>query len=254
MEIAAEAGRYIMSEADQFDASSVSLKGVNDFVTHVDRGSEQLLVTRLGKLIPSAGFVVEENTSTAAGEKYRWIVDPLDGTTNFIHRVHPFAISIALAEDDKILSGVVHEASGREVFHAWEGGGAYLNGKKIKVSSNGTLGSGFIATGFPYNDFTRLQGYLDTLSYLMKNCVGVRRMGAASVDLSYVACGRFEAFFEYGLKQWDIAAGSVIITEAGGMVSDFSGKSDLLTGKEFIASNSLVHPEMLKIISNFMGH
>jgi myo-inositol-1(or 4)-monophosphatase len=250
--IAAEAGNYIMSESERFDPSGTEMKGLNDFVTHVDRGSEELIVAELGKLIPAAGFLVEENTSSASGERYTWVVDPLDGTTNFIHGLHPFAVSIALTDHDEIIAGVVHEASGRETFTAWKGGGAYLNGKRIRVSETARASKSFVATGFPYKDFSRLPSYLDCLSHMLKNTTGVRRMGSASIDLACVACGRFDLFFEYGLNPWDIAAGSLLVTEAGGIVSDFSGEQSKVTGKEIIASNAGIYPEIHKIISNFM--
>jgi myo-inositol-1(or 4)-monophosphatase len=252
-QIATAAGRYIMSEAERFNPSVTEMKGLNDFVTNVDRGSEKLLVEKLGELLPSAGFLVEENTSTVSGERYCWIVDPLDGTTNFIHGLHPHAVSIALSDRDEVIAGVVHEASGRETFSAWKGGGAYLNGKKIQVSETSIVSKCFVATGFPYKDFSRLTNYLDCLSFLLKNTTGVRRMGSASIDLAYVASGRFDLFFEYGLNPWDIAAGSLIVTEAGGVVSDFTGNLRGVTGGEIIASNAGVNKEILKIISNFMS-
>lgn len=250
--VASEAGRFIMVESERFDISAAEMKGLNDFVTDVDKGAEKLIVERLGKLIPSAGFIVEENTSSARGGKYCWVVDPLDGTTNFIHGIHPFAVSIALIENDETIAGVVYEASGKETFTAWKGGGAWLNGKRIHVSSVSAPSRSFIATGFPYKDFSRLTQYLDCLSFLLKNTTGVRRMGSASIDLSYVACGRFDLFFEYGLNPWDIAAGKLLIREAGGIVSDFSGRQENVTGAEIIGANGAVYHELHKIISNFM--
>jgi myo-inositol-1(or 4)-monophosphatase len=251
-EVALEAGNYIMSESERFDISSAEMKGTNDFVTHVDRGAEKLIVSKLSKLIPSAGFLAEEKTSEASGERYCWVVDPLDGTTNFIHGIHPYAVSIALTDGDEIVAGVVHEASGRETFTAWKGGGAYLNGERIRVSEVPLMSGSLVATGFPYKDFSRLATYLECLSYLLKNTTGVRRMGSASIDLAYVACGRFEIFFEYGLNPWDVAAGSLLVMEAGGVISDFSGNQLKVSGHEIIASNAGVYPEILKIISNFM--
>lgn len=250
--IAGEAGSFIMSEAQAFDIGTAERKGFNDFVTHVDRGAEKMLVERLGKLIPEAGFLVEENTSSKKGRRYTWVVDPLDGTTNFIHGIHPFAISIGLMEDDDIIAGVVQEASGEETFTAWKGGGAWLNGKKINVSKADKPSLSLIATGFPYKDFSRLDSYLKCLGWLLNNTHGVRRMGSAAIDLAYVACGRYEVFFEYGLNPWDVAAGTVLVREAGGVVSDFSGNRNSISGLEFLASNEAVYPEILEIISTFM--
>jgi myo-inositol-1(or 4)-monophosphatase len=250
---AIEAGRFITAEAGNFDASKVETKGLHDYVTHVDKGAEALIVSRLAGLIPSAGFIVEENTSTAKGEKYNWIVDPLDGTTNFIHGLHPHAVSIALAEDDEIIAGVIHEAAGSETFTAWKGGGAFLNGDRIRVSEVSSAAVALIATGFPYKDFSRLREYLDILTYMIKNTSGLRRMGCASIDLAYTACGRFDAFFEYSLNPWDVAAGVLLVKEAGGTVTDFSGGENFIYGREIIASNSALSADILKIISNFMS-
>jgi myo-inositol-1(or 4)-monophosphatase len=250
--IAAEAAEFIMKESEGFDVSFAKSKGLHDFASYVDLGAEKILVERLGDLLPEAGFLVEEGTSSKRGSRYCWVVDPLDGTTNFMHKLHPFAISIALSENDEPVAGIVYEAGGNEKFSAWKGGGTWLNGKKICVSDIADLSNSLISTGFPYNDFDHLEDYLECLQYFMKKSQGVRRMGAASVDLAYVSCGRYEAFFEYGLKPWDIAAGSLLIKEAGGLVSDFSGNSNKLTGFEFIGSNNLVFPEFLEIVRKFM--
>jgi myo-inositol-1(or 4)-monophosphatase len=169
-----------------------------------------------------------------------------------MHGVHPFAISIALIENEEVIAGVVYEAGGRETFSAWKDGGAWLNGINIKVSKAQNLSNSLIATGFPYKDFTRLPSYLKCLEHLIRNTQGVRRMGSASIDLAYVACGRFDAFFEYGLNIWDVAAGAILIREAGGKFSDFSGNEKDVTGKEIIAANILIYSEFLEIVSNFM--
>lgn len=250
--IARATGRFIMKESGRFDIQRAESKGLNDFVSYVDVSAEKMIVENLGRLIPEAGFLVEEGTTSKKGTRYSWIVDPLDGTTNFMHGVHPFAISVALSDNKEIIAGVVYEASDTETFIAWKGGGAWLNGKPIKVSGAQNLSDSLIATGFPYKDFTRLPSYLRCLEHLIRNTHGVRRMGSASIDLAYVACGRFEAFFEYGLKPWDVAAGKLLIVEAGGKVSDFSGNQDEITGKEIIAANSLVYAEFLEIVSKFM--
>jgi myo-inositol-1(or 4)-monophosphatase len=252
--IAGETARFIMKELQHFDIDKAEVKGLNDFVSYVDLGVEEMLAENLGKLIPEAGFYAEEGTITKEGTRYCWIVDPLDGTTNFMHGVHPFSISIALREYDEIVAGLVYEAGGRESFIAWENGGAWLNGKLIRVSDAINLSNSLIATGFPYKDFTRLPVYLKCFEHLLKNTHGIRRMGSASIDLAYVACGRFDGFFEYGLNPWDVATGTLLIREAGGKISDFSGDEKAVTGKEIIAANSLVYPEFLEIVSNFMLH
>jgi myo-inositol-1(or 4)-monophosphatase len=246
------AGEFIKNESAVFNINDTETKGLNNFVTYVDKGSEKLLIEKLAPLLPEAGFIAEEGTSVKKGLKYNWIIDPLDGTTNFLHGVHPYAVSIGLMENDEVIAGVVHEAGGNETFTAWKNGGAWLNGKRIYVSSIPKLSGSLAATGFPYNLFDRLEPYMNLLTYLVKSTHGLRRLGCASIDLAYVACGRFDLFFEYDLKIWDIAAGMLIVREAGGRFSDFSGNMVNLTGDETIASNSLIYYELLEIIGNFM--
>jgi myo-inositol-1(or 4)-monophosphatase len=246
------AGDFIKKESAVFNINDTETKGLNNFVTYVDKGSEKMLIEKLAPLIPEAGFIAEEGTSVKKGLKYNWVIDPLDGTTNFLHGVHPYAVSIGLMENDEIIAGVVHEAGGDETFTAWKNGGSWLNGKRIHVSSTPNLSGSLAATGFPYNLFNRLDPYMDLLTFLVKNTHGLRRLGCASIDLAYVACGRFDLFFEYDLKLWDIAAGMLIVREAGGRFSDFSGNMSRLSGDETIASNSLIYNETLEIISNFM--
>ncbi len=249
---AREAGAFIQKESIGFDSSKTEKKGLNDFVSYVDKGSEKLLVEKLGIILPEAGFLAEEGTSKKVGLKYNWVVDPLDGTTNFLHGLHPYCISIALKEDDEIIAGVVHEVNGNETFTAWKNGGAWLNGSAIHVSTAARLSDSLIATGFPYSDFSRLDSYMNCFSHFCKTTHGVRRFGSAAIDLAYVACGRFEAFFEYGLHPWDVAAGILLVTEAGGRVSNFSGNDKNLTGEEFLASNSMIFSEILEIVNKFM--
>ena len=249
---AKEAGDFISKESEVFNINETELKGLNNFVTYVDKGSEKMLVDRLGSLLPEAGFIAEEGTSVSKGVRYNWVIDPLDGTTNFIHGVRPFAISIGLMENDEVIAGVVHEVGGNETFTAWKNGGAWLNGKRIHVSATRHLADSLVATGFPYNLFDRLTPYMNLLIYLVKRTQGVRRLGSASIDLAYVACGRFDLFFEYDLKLWDIAAGMLLVREAGGIFSDFSGNMKNLSGDETVASNNLVFSEAVQIIGNFM--
>ena len=249
---ARKAAEFIIKESITFNINDTESKGLNNFVTFVDKGSEKMLIEKLAPLIPEAGFIAEEGTTVKKGLRYNWIIDPLDGTTNFLHGVRPYAISIGLMEDDEIIAGVVHEVGGNETFTAWKTGGAWLNGKRIHVSATPKLSGSLAATGFPYNLFDRLTRYMDLLTYLVKNTHGVRRLGSASIDLAYVACGRFDLFFEYDLKIWDIAAGMLLVREAGGRFSDFSGNMTGLSGDETIASNALIYYEILEIIGNFM--
>lgn len=249
---ASETGAFILKESESFDITRAERKGLNDFVSYVDKGSEKMLVEKLSRLLPEAGFNVEEGTSTKIGLKYCWVIDPLDGTTNFLHGLHPYAISIALMEYNEPVAGIIYEVSGKEIFTAWKDGGAWFNGRRIYVSEVNTLADSFVATGFPYSDFGRLDPYMKCLTHFCKHSQGIRRLGSAAIDLAYVACGRFDAFYEYGLHPWDVAAGIIIVREAGGRVSDFSGNEKNLSGDEIVASTSLVFPEILENVRKFM--
>lgn len=247
-----ETGAFILKESKKFDISRTESKGLNDFVSYVDKGSEKMLVESLSRLLPEAGFNTEEGTIKKTGLKYCWVIDPLDGTTNFLHGVSPFAISIGLMEYDEVMAGVVYEVTGNEMFTAWKDGGAWLNGQPIHVSKAKILADSLVATGFPYSNFDHLDNYMKCLTYFCKHTHGIRRLGSAATDLAYVACGRFEVFYEYGLHPWDIAAGIIILHEAGGRISDFSGIEKNLNGDEIVAANSSVFPEVLEIVSKFM--
>ena len=196
--------------------------------------------------------MAEENSSDKRGVTYNWIIDPIDGTTNFIHGLFPYAISIALQENDEIVVGVVYEAGLDECFYAWKDGGAYLNGQRIRVSEAATVADSLIATGFPYTNFSQMNEFIESLNYFMKNSHGMRRLGSAAADLVYVACGRVDAFYEYDLKPWDVAAGAFIVQEAGGRVSDFAGGNNYLYGRQIIATNALVFDEMYSVVSSFL--
>jgi len=241
-------GNYIKNEIKNLDPSDIKHKGVNDFVTYVDHTSENRLVAELGKLLPEAGFIAEEDSSHKKQEKFNWIIDPLDGTTNFVHGIPLYSISIALVKREQIVSGVIFEINQHECFYAWQNGGAYLNGHKIEVSKTNLLKESLVATGFPYTDFSRIDAYNEVFLYLMKNSHGIRRLGSAAVDLAYVACGRFDTFYEYGLHSWDVAAGALIVEEAGGIVTDFNGGRKFLAEREIIASNPNIHNEFLELV------
>jgi myo-inositol-1(or 4)-monophosphatase len=249
---ARETGSFILKESDGFDISRTEIKGLNNFVSYVDKASEKMLVDKLSHLLPEAGFITEEGTIEKKGLKYCWVIDPLNGTTNFLHGLHPYAISIALMDHDEPVAGIVYEVSGDESFTAWKDGGAWLNGKTIHVSKVARLSDSLVATGLPYSDFERLEGYMKCLTHFCKNTHGIRRLGSAAIDLAYLACGRFEVFYEYGLHRWDIGAGILLVREAGGCVSDFSGNEKYLSGEEIVAANSEVFSEVLEIVSKFM--
>jgi myo-inositol-1(or 4)-monophosphatase len=234
--LARQTGEFVRNAAATFNRDSIEYKGLNDMVSYVDKESEIRLVEGLKTILPEAGFIAEEGTGEKTdNQEFTWIIDPVDGTTNYMHGVPIFAISIALQQNDKIISGVVYEINRDECFAAWFGGGAYLNEKPIKVSSAKHLKDSLIATGFPYYDFELMENYINILKELMQKSHGLRRFGAAAVDLVYTACGRFEGFFEYNLKPWDVAAGTLIVQEAGGFVADFKGGNDFVFGRELIA-------------------
>ncbi|MBG0781660.1 MAG: inositol monophosphatase [Bacteroidales bacterium] len=251
VEIAKNAGAFIREQALKFNPEMTEQKGLHDLVSYVDRTAEEMILTALKSLLPAAGFIAEESGTKAAAE-FNWIVDPLDGTTNFVHGVPIYSVSIALQQNDKIVSGVVYEVSRDECFYAWQGSQAFLNEKAIAVSPAKTLANSLIATGFPYIDFSRMESYLQLFDDLMRNSRGLRRLGSAAVDLAYVACGRFEAFYEYGLNPWDVAAGAFIVEQAGGQLADFSGGENWLFGGEICATNKHTNDELLSKISKYL--
>ena len=246
IELAKQTGDFIMSEKGKIAAADVESKGVHNYVTYVDKTAEKMLVDGLSRILPPAGFIAEEGTSDKKGEVFNWIIDPLDGTTNFIHGLPPFCISIALQKEGKTVSGVIYEPNLEEVFYAWEDSPAFLNYQPVNVSAKSELDDALLATGFPYYDYSKLEKYMEVFKWCMLNTRGVRRLGSAAIDLAYVACGRMDGFFEYGLSPWDVAAGAFIVERAGGAVSDFSGGDNYVFGKEILAFNKNLHPEFLK--------
>ena len=248
IQIAKIAGEYLEGEVEKITAQNVETKSLNSLVTYVDKTAEKIIVDALQKLLPEAGFIAEEGTSDKKGNVYNWIIDPLDGTTNFIHGIPIYSVSIGLAKNNEIICGVIYIPSLKECFSAFLNGGAFLNEKKIKVSDTKNLNDTLLATGFPYYDFGKMDAYILILKHLILNTRGIRRMGSAAIDLAYVACGRFDGFFEYSLHPWDVAAGSLMVKEAGGQISDFSKGNNYLFGQEIIASNANIHSEIQSLI------
>lgn len=251
-ELVREVADFIRTESKKFSLEDVKVKSQNSLVTYVDTRAEQMLVEKLSKLVPEAGFITEEDTEDIKGESLHWVIDPLDGTTNFIHGLPCYAVSVALMEEEEVILGIVYEINMQECFYTWKDHPAYLNGTQIKVSANKTLDESLLATGFPYYDYEQLEAYLDTFRHLIQNSRGIRRLGSAAVDLSYVACGRFEAFYEYSLNSWDVAAGALLVQQAGGLLNDFSGGTDYIFGQEILASCPSIHKEMLEILQEKM--
>ncbi len=242
---------YLKYEINHLKRDAVEVKGLHNFVTYVDKTAEDQIVAGLSRLLPEAGFIAEENENLKKGERFNWVIDPLDGTTNYIHGLPLYSISIALLDGDEVLIGVVHEANHDESFYAWEDSPAYLNGQIIQVSKAKKLSESLMATGFPYYDYSKLNPYLAIFRHLMQHTHGIRRFGSAAVDLVYTACGRFEGFYEYGLNSWDVAAGAFIVKQAGGRVTDFKGGNSFIFGREIIATNKSIHNEFLKVVERF---
>lgn len=244
-------GNFIRKEAMSFDANAIEYKGLNDLVSYVDKNAEKQIVKNLTKILPEAGFITEEETENVKGKTYTWIIDPLDGTTNFIHGIPTYSISIALYEDDQPVIGVVYEINRGEMFSAYKGGGAYLNNKPIYVSKNNNLSKCLLATGFPYYQFDKQPEYIKLFTEMMQKCHGLRRIGSAAVDLAYVACGRFDAYFEYNLNSYDVAAGAYLVQQAGGTILNFSGGNEIFETREVLATNGQVTEEILNTIKKY---
>jgi myo-inositol-1(or 4)-monophosphatase len=252
-EIAKAAGAFIRKERQHFNPKDVEHKGLNDLVSYVDKEAEKLIVSKLTKILPEAGFITEEGTAAKAAAELTWVIDPLDGTTNFIHGLPVYAVSIALMERDEVILGVVYEINRHECFYAMKGEGAYCNDTRIKVSQAKTLSESLIATGFPYYNFELIDKYMDALKELMKSTHGLRRLGSAAVDLCYVAAGRSEGYFEYNLNSYDVAAGALIVEEAGGKVTDFKDGRDFIFGRQIIATNGLIHQEFTEKVKPILS-
>ncbi len=246
-------GQFIKSEQAKIKAKDIETKDLNSFVSYVDKEAEKQLVSKLKTILPEAGFIAEEGTETRRGAVYNWIIDPLDGTTNYLHNLPIFAISIALAKNEEMISGVIYEIGFDEMFYAWKDGGAFMNKKSISVKDTSDLKDTLLATGFPYHDFDRLPKYLNLLSDCFLKTRGVRRIGTAATDLAYVACGRFDGFFEYGLNAWDVAAGSLIVKEAGGKVDDFKNGNDSVFGKEILAGSTAIFEDLEELVQSHMN-
>lgn len=242
-------GVFISGEAKNFNKDIVEIKSFNQLVSYVDKTAEGKLVQGLQQILPDAGFITEEQTIATEEKEYMWVIDPLDGTTNFVHQIPVYSISIGLLRNRKMIMGIVYEINRDELFYAWENSKAYLNDKEISVKKNNDLSKSLLATGFPYYDFDIMERYLETLRVLLKGTQGMRRMGSAAVDLAYVACGRFDGFFEYGLSPWDVAGGAFIVQQAGGKLSDFSGNDNYIFGREIIASSTSLYNDFYTVVN-----
>jgi len=251
-ELSREVGLFLKNEQDYIHEADIEFKGrTNDLVSRADKEAETLFVEALELIIPEAGFIAEEGTSTRKGDRFNWIIDPLDGTTNYLYGIPCYCTSVALIDGDELILGVIYDPERNECFSAVKGKGARLNEEPIHVSRQENLSKSLIATGFPYDNRGRQREYLDILEKVNGNTRGIRRLGSAALDLAYVACGRFDAFYEYGLNPWDLAAGALIIKEAGGQVSDFKGGENYLFGNSLLSSNGKIYSDMLLFTQNW---
>ena len=249
---ARRASQVINRASNDLDLIKVASKQPNDFVTEVDKAAEAAIIETLQEAYPGYGILAEESGLTAGkggnDEDYQWIIDPLDGTTNFIHGLPQYAISIALAKGGIVEQAVVFDPNRNELFTASKGGGAFLNERRIRVSKRLKLQDALIGTGFPYREMDKLDLYLDIFRELIHKTAGQRRPGAASLDLAYVACGRYDAFWEFGLAPWDMAAGALLVSEAGGLVSGLRGEADYLDTGNIVAGTPKVFAPLLNLI------
>ena len=245
---ARRAGSIINRASLDLGHIKVGIKQQNDFVTEVDRAAEASIIETLREVYPSHSILAEESGNTAGDAEYQWIIDPLDGTTNFIHGLPQYAISIALAHKGTLAHAVVFDPNRNELFTASKGAGAFLNDKRIRVSKHTKLEEALIGTGFPYRMFDHVDAYLAIFKEMTRRCAGVRRPGAASLDLAWVAAGRLDGFWEFGLSPWDMAAGALLILEAGGLVSDLSGEANYLETGNIVGGTPKVFNQILQTI------
>ncbi|MBV1694983.1 MAG: inositol monophosphatase [Hyphomicrobiales bacterium] len=256
---ARKAGRSLTRDFGEVENLQVSVKGPANFVSAADHKAEEILFQELQKARPGYGFLMEERGAIAGADKtHRWIVDPLDGTTNFLHGVPMFAISIGLERDDQIVAGLIYNPIMDEMFMAEKGKGAFLadrsgRDRRLRVAARKTLEDCLVTVGIPHRGRTNHPRFLKEAADLMANVAGLRRTGSAALDLAWVAAGRFDAYYEYGLGAWDVAAGSVIIREAGGIVTDMAGGQDYVASGDVLAANQHVHKALLQRLAEING-
>ncbi len=245
---ARDAGNIIIRNIDKLDRIKIEVKAQNDFVTQVDRKAEEVILDALLKAYPEHGILAEESGTQNESSEYQWIIDPLDGTTNFLHGFPQYAVSIGLQHKGRMEVAVVFDPIKNELFTAARGDGAQLNGRRLRVTQNKGLRGALLGTGFPFKQPQHLDTYLETFKAVHADTAGIRRAGSAALDLAYVAAGRLDGFWEIGLSPWDIAAGVLLIREAGGIVTDFSGEGNYLETGNVVAAASTVYPALYEAI------
>jgi myo-inositol-1(or 4)-monophosphatase len=247
---ARRAGSIINRASNDLDKLTVERKTQNDFVSEVDRAAEATIIETLKDAYPQHSILAEESGLSQTDSEYQWIIDPLDGTTNFLHGFPQYCVSIALALKGVVQHGVVYDPTRNDLFIASKGGGAFLNERRIRVSKVIYMKDALVGTGFPFKEFKQFDRYIKMFKDVTVASSAVRRPGAAALDLAYVACGRYDAFWEMGLSRWDMAAGTLLIKEAGGLVADFAGDDKYLDTGEVVAATPKLLPQMLKIIQS----
>jgi myo-inositol-1(or 4)-monophosphatase len=250
---ARRAGSIIVRGLEQRESLLIERKGHNDFVSDIDRRAEAAIIEVLLNAFPDHGIVAEESGNRSGKGGYQWIIDPLDGTTNFLHGHPQFAVSIALQKDQVLEHALVYDPLREELFHASRGQGAFLNDRRIRVSNAIKFDEALLGTGFPFRDEGVLEVYLDTFRALFPRVAGIRRAGSAALDLAYVAAGRLDGFWEFYLKPWDIAAGALLIKEAGGLITDMRGSDDYLDNGHVVTGSPRIFKELLKILHDCNG-
>jgi len=250
---AREGGRILLSHYNNIDSISIDTKKANDFVTSADRASEKAIVEILKDNFPDHNIMAEEGEWDNNSSSLQWIIDPLDGTNNYIHSFPVFAISIALEVQKEIVLGVVYDPLRDEIFTAEKGKGAFLNGRKIEVSKRGNLKHALVATGFPFKWPEYFDIYMECFCHMFKHISDMRRTGAASLDICYTSCGRCDAYWELGLSPWDIAAGSIIAKEAGAVITDFNGEYNHVYSGKVLVANKEIHSRLLEIIKKYFS-
>ncbi len=246
-EIAYKAGKYLKEEQTRLKLNSIETKSQRNYVTYIDKEAEKIIVSELSKIFPDTGFLTEEGTIESEIKEWTWIIDPLDGTTNYIHGDTPYSVSIALQYKQQIVLGIVYDPVADELYSASNISGAKLNENPIEISKTKSIQNAYIGFGIPYNLDKRGKGILYRTTLQYKNC-SFRIKGSAAIELCYVAAGRSDAYFHSGLSPWDVAAGSFILERAGGKITDFNEGNNYIFGKEIVASNGYIHKEIIEQI------
>lgn len=248
IDAAQAAGRVLMQSLGRLKAGQVAMKGASDYVTAIDKRSEHVILGFVRRRFPTHTIVAEESGRSRTTSPFEWFIDPIDGTTNYIHQFPAFCISIGLAHEGKLAMGVVYDPWRQELFHGVQGGGAWLGRRRIHVATRRHLRECLMATGFPVRIKHRLPTYLKSFRKVFANSSGIRRAGSAALDLAYTACGRVDGFWEMGLSPWDIAAGVFLVSEAGGQVTDFAGGNTYFQHGSVLVANPMIHAQMLRIL------